>query len=507
MEKQALLNTYINNVTMPETIVAIERMIETDKKSYVVAINVDVVMKIEKDAYLKNIVDNASMVLVDGKPLVWISKLYGKPLKAKISGSDLVPLLCEVAAEKGYKIFIIGGKDGIAEQAKEKLESQLPKIKIVGTYAPPFGFEKDESELNKINQMISKAHPDLLITCFGCPKQEKWIYYDQFVIVNDGSSDSSKDIRWTNCGSKKGWKFFLHLYRYVLKERMPDMNFCIHWMCGIAALILKFITHTPYTVMVHGNEIMKCSRKSIKVIIRDNLLRKLILDNASIIFANSDFSRKLCSEICDNKNIVVVDPPIKYVKYPNCCNKNFVIFSIGRHVERKGFQDVINAMPLILKKYPLLQYRIAGDGPYHNELVQCVQELGLEKNVIFLGKTSEEEKQIELSNCDIFIMTSHEDKSALQVEGFGVCYLEANMHGKWVIARDTGGVSDAVVNNITGFLLDDSNPDNICKSIDFFYKNFETFDNKKSISWAKEHDVKLIADEYIQNIKNLVLGE
>ncbi len=193
MEKQALLNTYINNVTMPETIVAIERMIETDKKSYVVAINVDVVMKIEKDAYLKNIVDNASMVLVDGKPLVWISKLYGKPLKAKISGSDLVPLLCEVAAEKGYKIFIIGGKDGIAEQAKEKLESQLPKIKIVGTYAPPFGFEKDESELNKINQMISKAHPDLLITCFGCPKQEKWIYeniekYDAKVSVCAGAT-------------------------------------------------------------------------------------------------------------------------------------------------------------------------------------------------------------------------------------------------------------------------------------------------------------------------------
>lgn len=193
MEKQALLNTYINNVTMPETIVAIERMIETDKKSYVVAINVDVVMKIEKDAYLKNIVDNASMVLVDGKPLVWISKLYGKPLKAKISGSDLVPLLCEMAAEKGYKIFIIGGKDGIAEQAKEKLESQLPKIKIVGTYAPPFGFEKDESELNKINQMISKAHPDLLITCFGCPKQEKWIYeniekYDAKVSVCAGAT-------------------------------------------------------------------------------------------------------------------------------------------------------------------------------------------------------------------------------------------------------------------------------------------------------------------------------
>lgn len=176
MEKQALLNTYINNVTMPETIAAIEQMIEADKKSYVVAINVDVVMKIEEDSYLKKVVDNADMVLVDGKPLVWISKLHGKPLKAKISGSDLVPFLCEVAAEKGYKIFIIGGKDGIAEQAKEKLENRLPKIKIVGTYAPPFGFEKNESELDKINQMISEAHPDLLIACFGCPKQEKWIY-------------------------------------------------------------------------------------------------------------------------------------------------------------------------------------------------------------------------------------------------------------------------------------------------------------------------------------------
>lgn len=122
MEKQALLNTYINNVTMPETIAAIEQMIADNKKSYVVAINVDVVMKIENDPYLKQVVDNADMVLVDGKPLVWISKLHGKPLKAKISGSDLVPLLCQVAAQKNYTIFIIGGKEGIAEQARQRLE-------------------------------------------------------------------------------------------------------------------------------------------------------------------------------------------------------------------------------------------------------------------------------------------------------------------------------------------------------------------------------------------------
>lgn len=193
MEKQSLLNTYVNNVDMDETLLAIDKMISSDKKSYIVAINVDVVMKIENDPYLKEITDNADMVLVDGKPLVWISKWHKHPVKAKISGSDLVPLLCERAANKSYLIFIIGGKDGIAEQAKRNLERNLPGIKIVGTYAPPLGFETDEKELNKINQMISAVHPDLLIACFGCPKQEKWIYenyqkYDAKVSICAGAT-------------------------------------------------------------------------------------------------------------------------------------------------------------------------------------------------------------------------------------------------------------------------------------------------------------------------------
>jgi len=176
MKKQPLLNTHVNNVSMDEAVAEIERLIHEKKRSYIVAINVDVVMKMEQDDYLRKITDNADMVLVDGKPLIWISKLHKQPVKAKISGSDLVPLLCEISAKKGYTIFIIGGKDGIAEQAKKRLEKQHPDIKIVGTYAPPFGFEKNQTELQKINTMITEAAPDLLITCFGCPKQEKFIY-------------------------------------------------------------------------------------------------------------------------------------------------------------------------------------------------------------------------------------------------------------------------------------------------------------------------------------------
>lgn len=176
MDKQPLLNIYVNNVDMNETLLAIDEMISSGRKSYIVAVNVDVIMKIENDSYLKQITDEADMVLVDGKPLIWISKWHKHPIKAKISGSDLVPLLCERAIEKGYSIFIVGGKDGVAEKAKLNLERDYPNIQIVGTYAPPYGFENDENEIEKINGMISDVHPDFLIACLGCPKQEKWIY-------------------------------------------------------------------------------------------------------------------------------------------------------------------------------------------------------------------------------------------------------------------------------------------------------------------------------------------
>lgn len=219
MKKQPLLNTYVNNVDMNEALSAIDEMIASNKKSYIVAINVDVVMKIEEDSYLKRVVDEADMVLVDGKPLVWISKWHGNSVKAKISGSDLVPLLCTKARDKGYSIFIIGGKDGIAEKAKNNLESELHGIKIVGTYAPPFGFENDKAELEKINMMISSAKPDLLIACFGCPKQEKWIYenyqkYDAKVSICAGATvdflagNVSRAPRWM---SEHGLEWF---YRF-----------------------------------------------------------------------------------------------------------------------------------------------------------------------------------------------------------------------------------------------------------------------------------------------------
>lgn len=244
MEKQPLLNTYVNNVNMDETVQAIEDMIASEKKSYIVAINVDVVMKIENDSYLKEITDKADMVLVDGKPLEWIAKWHKRPIKAKISGSDLVPILCKRAAEKGYSIFIIGGKEGIAEKAQVNLERDLPGIKIVGTYAPPFGFEKDERELKKINEMISNIHPDILIACFGCPKQEKWIYenyqkYDAKVSVCAGATVdflAGKVNRAPKWMSDHGLEWF---YRFLQEPKRMFKRYFIDDM-KILKLIRKY---------------------------------------------------------------------------------------------------------------------------------------------------------------------------------------------------------------------------------------------------------------------------
>lgn len=229
---------------MAETLKEICHLIDERKKSYVVAVNVDVVIKIEKDGYLKKITDEADLTLVDGKPLIWISKWHKRPVKAKISGSDLVPELCKVASKKGYRLFIIGGGDGIAEKAKQNLERDLKDIKIVGTYAPPLGFEKDKIELNKINTMISNAHPEILIACFGCPKQEKWIYenyqkYDAIVSICAGATVDFLADRMSRAPKWMRDHGFEWLYRLIQEPKRLFKRYLIDDM-KIIGLVWKY---------------------------------------------------------------------------------------------------------------------------------------------------------------------------------------------------------------------------------------------------------------------------
>lgn len=176
MARMKFMNTEIDNLTMQETLQAIDQLIQEDGNSYVVTPNVDHIVQLETDKELQDVYANAALILTDGKPLLWIAKLYGTQIKEKISGSDLFPLLCDMAAKKKYKMFFLGAAEGVAAKAAENLKKRYSGLQVAGTYSPPYGFEKDALEIKKIAEMIKEAQPQILIVGLGCPKQEKFIW-------------------------------------------------------------------------------------------------------------------------------------------------------------------------------------------------------------------------------------------------------------------------------------------------------------------------------------------
>ena len=192
-QKIEMFDIFINNLNMDEAIMHIEHLIDKNNKAYVVTPNVDHIVRLKKDKEFKKIYENADLVLADGMPLVIASKLFKKPLKEKVSGSDLFVKMCEKFSEKEYRMFFLGGLEGVALKASENIKNKYPNIHIVGTYSPPFGFENDEEETKNIISMIKEKNVDILFVGLGSPKQEKWIYdnkseYDVPVSLAIGAS-------------------------------------------------------------------------------------------------------------------------------------------------------------------------------------------------------------------------------------------------------------------------------------------------------------------------------
>ena len=175
MSRMRFMNTEIDNLTMDEALGTIDELIQENRNAYVVTPNVDHIIQLERGGPLTEVYKHADLILTDGKPLIWIARWYGTPIKEKISGSDLFPKLCQLAAKKGYKMFFLGAAEGVAKKAAENLAHKYQGLQVVGTYSPPFGFEKDEVELAKIKNMIVKTNPQILVVGLGCPKQELFI--------------------------------------------------------------------------------------------------------------------------------------------------------------------------------------------------------------------------------------------------------------------------------------------------------------------------------------------
>ncbi len=161
-------------ITLAETVTAIGHLIEVGQPSLVITANTHYIMLTEKHADLRAINGMAALILADGAPPVWASRLMGSPLPERVAGSDLIFELTELAAKQGHRLFLLGGADGVAEEAARRLVARYRGLQVVGTECPPFREPTPEEEAALIDR-IRATRPDILFVAFGQPKGERWI--------------------------------------------------------------------------------------------------------------------------------------------------------------------------------------------------------------------------------------------------------------------------------------------------------------------------------------------
>ena len=300
---------------------------------------------------------------------------------------------------------------------------------------------------------------------------------------------------------------FLDLIKIYKKEHF-DYALATHYQDGFGFVFLKWFFNVPYGIMTHGNEvsIKKPNGNVFKVVkfyLFTNIIRYLALKNATHIFSNTNYTASLVRELYPFENIIVIHPPISMkpsLEGDNSTKPSKSLLTICRLVERKGCQDVLRALPKVLRIYPEMKYNIVGEGEYEKYLKQLVNQLKLNDNVIFRGRVSDDEKNKLLSQCGLFVMPSFKLGDKGSVEGFGISYVEANSFGKFVIATKTGGVPEAVLENETGFLINEHDVENLSSSIIRFYDDNFEYDKHKCIEWAKKHHISYIIKDYLKVI-------
>lgn len=161
-------------MTLTEAVAAVSELIRAGRPSFFITAPTHYAMLTEECPDLREINDRAAFIVADGKPLVWASRMQGKPLPERVAGSDLIFHLCEEAAREGSRVFLLGGGEGVAEEAARRLVARYPSLRIVGTECPPFREPTPEEESALLDQ-IRTAAPDLLFVAFGQPKGERWI--------------------------------------------------------------------------------------------------------------------------------------------------------------------------------------------------------------------------------------------------------------------------------------------------------------------------------------------
>jgi len=169
MKLVRILNISLNNLSKLE-------LLKNLKSGVVFTPNVDHMVKLQYDREFLQTYLQADYKVCDSQILVYASRFLGTPIKEKISGSDFFPAFYTYHRNNPHiKIFLLGGKQGVAQRAAKRINSKIGRNIVIGAHSPSFGFEKNEQECIELIDMINQSGASVLAVGVGAPKQEKWI--------------------------------------------------------------------------------------------------------------------------------------------------------------------------------------------------------------------------------------------------------------------------------------------------------------------------------------------
>jgi N-acetylglucosaminyldiphosphoundecaprenol N-acetyl-beta-D-mannosaminyltransferase len=174
LDRAVVLGLPLARLDYAGTLDQVERLIGRGQPAFFITANLHYARLCDRDPRLGAVNRQAAFLVADGMPLVWVSRLGPKPLPERVAGSDLIYSLCQRAAERGYRVFFLGGAAGVAQDAADRLCRRFAGLQVVGVEAPELDHLSGREHARLIDR-IRRAAPDLLFTALGQPKGELWL--------------------------------------------------------------------------------------------------------------------------------------------------------------------------------------------------------------------------------------------------------------------------------------------------------------------------------------------
>lgn len=302
--------------------------------------------------------------------------------------------------------------------------------------------------------------------------------------------DQAQDFKVTRAElPKSAFKAIIPIYKEIKRiTRSSKIDLIINmlWMpSGISSLLFSIFNSTPYYIFAHGVEVLE-SKSTLKKRIRGYLspLKNLAYKKATKVFCVSHFTAQLINKICHVKKEKIqvvyngVDSNYFVKKQKNTTLskqynlKDEVIFTtITRLDDYKGVDNAIKAFSKLREEYPNFKYLVGGIGQEEHRLKSLIKDHNLDNHIIMCGKIPEDDIVDFYNLSDVFILLSRNNYQAPNVEGFGLVFLEAAACGVPSLAGKSGGISDAVLHEETGLLVDPENIQEIASSLRKFITN------------------------------------